>query len=208
MKNNLLIIGASGHGKVVAEIAIKMKKWDSIFFLDDNENIKSCLGIKVLGKTECAFNLLENHDVFVGIGNNQIREVLHNKLENAGASIPILVHPTAVIGEQVILAKGTVIMAGAVINCATNIGKGCIINTGATVDHDCFIDDFVHIAPGVHLAGSVKIGKRSWLGIGSIVKNNTFLTNDCIIGAGGVVIRDIMEKGTYIGVPVRRIINE
>ena len=96
-------------------------------------------------------------------------------------------------------------MAGAVINCCTKIGKGCIINTGATIDHDNLIEDYVHISPGVHLAGTVKVGQGSWLGIGSVVSNNINITSGCKVGAGAVVVKDITEPGTYVGVPVTKI---
>ncbi|MFC7786758.1 acetyltransferase [Rossellomorea sp. GCM10028870] len=205
MKNKLLIIGASGHGKVVADIALKMNKWDSISFMDDDESIESSMGIKVVGKSNDALELVKDYDIFVGIGNNTIREKIQNELEENGASIPTLIHPNAVIGEQVILASGTVVMAGVVINCGTNIGKGCILNTSSTIDHDNIIEDYVHISPGAHLAGTVKVGKRSWLGIGSIVSNNVNITSGCTIGAGTVVVKDITEAGTYVGVPMRKI---
>ncbi|MFJ7363440.1 acetyltransferase [Peribacillus frigoritolerans] len=205
MKNKLLIIGASGHGKVVADIALKMNKWVSIAFLDDNENIKSSMGIEVIGKSTDVFNHVQDYDIFVGIGDNFTREKVHRKLEAKGVYIPTLIHPTAVIGEKVELASGTVVMAGVVVNCCTIIGKGCIINTGATVDHDNIIEDFVHISPGAHLAGTVKVGKGSWLGIGSVVSNNVYITSRCIVGAGAVVLRDITETGTYVGVPSSKI---
>lgn len=205
MKNKLLIIGASGHGKVVANIALKMKKWQSIAFLDDNESIKSSMGIEVIGKSTDAFNYIGGCDIFVGIGNNAGRERIQSKLEMAGASIPILIHPSTIIGKQVKLCAGTVVMAGVVINCCTRIGKGCIINTGASIDHDNVIDDYVHISPGVHTAGTVKIGKGTWLGIGSMVSNNLNITSGCKVGAGAVVVKDITVAGTYVGVPVRRV---
>lgn len=205
MKNKLLIIGASGHGKVVADIAMKMNKWQSIAFLDDDERIKSSMGIEVIGKSVDAFTHIEDYDIFVGVGNNATREKIQERLEAEGASIPILIHPNAAIGEQVKLEFGIVVMAGVVINCCTNIGKGCIINTGATIDHDNLIEDFVHISPGAHLAGTVKVGKGTWLGIGSVVSNNVNITSGCKVGAGAVVVKDITETGTYVGVPARKI---
>lgn len=205
MKGKLLIIGASGHGKVIADIAIKMGKWQSIAFLDDDEGIKLSLGMNVIGKTDDAFKYINEFDIFVAIGNNETREKIQERLELEGASIPILIHPKAVIGEQVKLGSGTVIMAGVVINCCTCVGKGCIINTGATIDHDNVLGDYVHISPGVNLAGTVNIGKGSWLGIGSTVINNISIVDGCRIGAGAVVIRDITETGTYVGVPARKI---
>lgn len=205
MKNKLLIIGASGHGKVVADIAIKMNKWESIAFLDDDKNIKQSMNIEVIGRTFEFTKYIDDYEIFVGIGNNYIREKIQDNLERYEASIPVLTHPSAIIGEQVEIKPGTVIMAGAIINCCTKIGKGCIINTNATIDHDCVIEDFVHISPGVNLAGTVRVGKGTWIGIGSVVCNNIYIIDNCTIGAGGVVIRDIKEAGTYVGVPVRSI---
>ncbi len=205
MKETLLIIGASGHGKVVADVAIKMNRWKKVAFLDDNENIKSSIGIEVIGKTNECFNYIDTSDIVVAIGSNIVREQFIEQLIAAGASIPILIHPNAIIGTQVAFGVGTVIMAGAIINSSAKVGQGCIINTGATIDHDCIIDDYVHISPGVHLAGTVTIGKNSWLGIGCIVSNNICITRDCVVGAGAVVIKDISDKGIYVGVPARRL---
>ncbi|HDR4707883.1 TPA: acetyltransferase [Bacillus paranthracis] len=205
MKKKLLIIGASGHGRVIADIALKMNKWQSVAFLDDNENIGCSMGIEIIDKSASISKYIDDYDFFVGIGNNAIREKIQRQLETKGASIPILIHPSAIIGEQVYLEAGTVVMAGAVINCCTKIGKGCIINTASTVDHDNVIEDYVHISPGVHLAGTVKVGSGTWLAIGSIVINNINITRECKIGAGSVVIRDITEAGTYVGIPAKRM---
>ncbi|MED3309463.1 acetyltransferase [Bacillus thuringiensis] len=205
MKEKLLIIGASGHGRVIADIALKMNKWQSIAFLDDNENVGSSMGIQIIDKSASISKYIDDYDFIVGIGNNVIREKIQRQLEAEEASIPVLVHPSAIIGEQVYLEAGTVVMAGAVINCCTKIGKGCIINTASTVDHDNVIEDYVHVSPGAHLAGTVKVGRGTWLGAGSVVSNNINITHSCKIGAGAVVIRDITESRTYVGVPVRRI---
>ncbi|MEW6621770.1 MAG: acetyltransferase [Bacillota bacterium] len=205
MKDRLLIIGASGHGKVIAEIAFKMNRWKSIAFLDDDETLKMSMGLEVIGKSDDAFTYIENSDIFVGVGNNATREKIQERLETAGGSIPVVIHPNAVIGEQVELGIGTVVMAGVVINCCTRIGKGCIINTGATLDHDNVIEDYVHISPGANLAGTVKVAKGSWIGIGSVVSNNVNICSGCKVGAGAVVVRDITETGTYVGVPARRV---
>lgn len=205
MKNRLLIIGASGHGKVVADIALKMNKWKIITFLDDDASIKEVMRLEVIGKSADAFAYIEDSDIFVAIGNNTTREKIQEKLEAEGASIPVLVHPNAVIGTEVELGLGTVVMAGVVINCSTKIGKGCIINTSATLDHDNVIENYVHISPGANLAGTVKVGRSSWIGIGSVVSNNVNIASSCRIGAGAGVVRDITKPGTYVGVPARKI---
>jgi len=205
IENKLLIIGASGHGKVVADIAIRMNKWDNVAFLDDDKSIKSSMGLEVIGNSREVAKHIKDSDMFVAIGNNETRKKLQNELEATGASIPILIHPSAIIGQDVEVGIGTVVMAGVVINCGSTIGKGCIINTGATIDHDNKLEDYVHISPGVHTAGSVKIGKETWIGIGAVVNNNINIINGCTVGAGSVVIKDIIETGTYVGHPARRI---
>ncbi|WP_307449358.1 acetyltransferase [Paenibacillus sp. V4I3] len=205
MNKILLIIGASGHGKVVADIAIKMNNWQSIAFLDDNESIRTCVGLGVIGKSDDAFRFKDDAEFFVAIGNNSTRKKIQEKLETDGASVVSLVHPRAVIGTDVEIGAGTVVMAGVVINSSTKIGKGCIINTCSSLDHDNVMEDYVHISPGVTTAGSVIVGHGSWLGIGSTVINNITICSACIVGAGAVVVKDITESGTFVGVPARRV---
>lgn len=197
----LVIIGASGHGKVVADIA-KKNEYDEIFFLDDNETLTQCGGYPVIGKSN-KYSFFDS-DVIVAIGNPNIRERIQTQAELAGRRIPTLVHPNASVAENVEIGNGTVIMAGAVINPGTTIGKGCIINTCSSVDHDCKVGDYVHIAVGSHLCGTVTVGDGSWIGAGATVSNNISICQSCMIGVGAVVIKDIKESGTYIGVPVKR----
>jgi UDP-3-O-[3-hydroxymyristoyl] glucosamine N-acyltransferase len=107
------------------------------------------MGIEVIGKSTDAFTYIDEADIFIAIGTNTTREKLHEKLVSAGASIPTLIHPNSVIGPEVELNAGSVVMAGVVINSSTKIGRGCIINTGTIIEHDCVLEDFVHISPGV-----------------------------------------------------------
>ncbi|MFW5445862.1 acetyltransferase [Aerococcus urinaeequi] len=205
MKNKLIIIGASGHGKVIADIAIKMNKWQSIAFLDDDESIKTSMGLEVIGKTADAFTYKDEADFFVGIGSNGVREKVQEKLIEEGLNVVSLIHPSVVIGTDVEIGIGSVVMAGVVINSSSRIGRGCIINTSSSIDHDNSIEDYVHISPGVNLAGTVKVGRLSWIGIGSVVSNNVNICSGCKVGAGAVVVKDITEPGTYVGVPVMRL---
>ena len=96
-------------------------------------------------------------------------------------------------------------MAGAVINSGARIGTGCIVNTCASVDHDCNVGDYVHIAVGSHLCGTVSMGDETWIGAGAIVSNNISICSECMIGAGAVVVKDIKESGTYVGVPAKKV---
>ena len=193
----LVIIGASGHGKVVADIAVK-SGYEEIVFLDDNENIVECAGFPVVGKI-CDADIIDG-DKIVAIGNPIIRERIQSSIK-----VVTLVHPDAVISRRVKIGFGSVIMAGAVINSDVIIGEGCIINTGSSVDHDCTIEEFSHISVGAHVAGTVNVGARTWIGAGAIVSNNVSICGDCIIGAGAVVVKDLHKNGTYVGCPARKI---
>lgn len=194
----LFIIGASGHGKVIADIALK-SGYKKIYFLDDNEEIKECAGFPVVGNTRNISS--RNGDKIVAIGNAEIRARIQKGLD----CVATLIHPNAVISRRVQIGAGTVIMAGAVVNSDVVIGEGCIINTGASVDHDCRVGNFVHISVGAHVAGTCCIGERSWVGAGAVVSNNVSICSDCMIGAGAVIIKDIKKPGTFIGVPAKQI---
>lgn len=195
----LLIIGASGHGKVVADIA-RLNGYTDIAFLDDNPKVKKCGDYLVIGTSSQVSDL--DGDVFVAIGNAKIRHRIQQSIDPT--RLVTLIHPNAVVSDAK-LGRGTVVMAGAVINPGTVIGEGCIINTSSSVDHDCRIGDYVHIAVGAHVAGSVKIGDETWIGAGTTVSNNVTICGGCMIGAGAVVINDITILGTYVGMPTRKI---
>lgn len=205
MNKKLIIIGASGHGKVVADIALKLQKYEKIVFLDDNENVKECMNFPVIGKSSDAEQYIDEADFIVAIGNAKIRKKVTEQLEGIGASVATLIHPMAVIGSNVAIGDGSVVMAGAVINPDSTIGKSCIINTCASVDHDCRVGDYVHVSVGTHVCGTVEIGENTWIGAGATVKNNVNICGDCMIGVGAAVVKDIREVGTYVGVPARRI---
>lgn len=196
----LTIIGASGHGKVVADIAKKCGYTD-ISFLDDDNSKKECFGYSVLGPVSLLSEI--DGDVFVAIGNPEVRKELMSKNENR--RFPTLIHPNAFIADDVEIGEGSVVMAGSVINPGAKIGKGAIINTCASVDHDCVIGDYCHIAVGAHLCGTVKLKNLTWIGAGATIINNVTVCGNCMIGAGAVVINDIKDSGTYVGVPALRI---
>ena len=196
MSKDVIIIGAGGHAKVIADIIYKSGD-NLIGFLDDNlANIgkEIYLGKKVLGTTKNYF--------IIGIGNNSIRKKINN--EN-NLKLYTAIHPSAIIAQDVKIGIGSVIMAGVVINPGTVIGKNCIINTCSSLDHDNLLEDYVHISPGAHLAGTVSVKEGTWICTGAIIKNNITIGKNNIIGAGSVVIKDIIDENTtYIGVPARR----
>ena len=194
------IIGASGHGKVIADIA-KKNGYSEISFFDDNENIHECGSYPVTGKSAEA--RIFDGDIIVGIGNAAIRKKIQEMLQVE--KLVTLIHPDAVIAEDVVIGVGTVVMAGAVVNSGVQIGNGCIINTCSSVDHDCILGDYVHIAVGSHLCGTVSVGSETWIGAGAIVSNNVAICSNCMIGAGAVVVKNLVKVGIYIGIPAKRI---
>ena len=197
----LAIIGASGHGRVVADIARK-NGYSEIVFLDDDENIHECGGYPVIGKSVEAGMI--DADVIVGIGNASVRRRIQESIPDE--KLIILIHPDAVVAEDIVIGTGTVVMAGTVINPGARIGKGCIINTCSCVDHDCEVGDYVHIAVGSHLCGTVSVGNGTWIGAGATVSNNVSICSNCMIVAGSIVVKNIDLAGTYFGVPARSII--
>lgn len=192
----LIIIGASGHGRVVADIA-ERNGYGDIVFLDDDEQVKTCGGYPVVGRSTEA----PAGELFVAIGNASVRKRL--QLLYRDRIQPVLIHPDAVVARNVTLGAGTVVMAGAVINPGARIGSGVIVNTCSSIDHDCILGDYVHVSVGAHLCGTVTIGNETWVGAGAIVSNNVVVCGGCMIGAGAVVVKSIEEAGTYIGVPAR-----
>lgn len=199
----LIIIGASGHGKVVADCAVK-NGYEHIVFLDDDESVTHCGKYQVMGRSAEADRL--PGDVIVAIGNAGFRKKIQTETDER--RLVTLIHPEAVVGDDVEIGAGSVVMAGAVINPGSRVGKGVIVNTCSSIDHDCKIGDFVHVAVGAHLAGSVEVEEASWIGAGAIVNNNLRICGSCVIGAGAVVVKDIREAGTYVGVPARRVPDE
>ena len=203
MNKRVIIIGAGGHGKVVADIIIKSGD-EVLGFLDDGSDLPDSIsGIPLLGRVSDYVKYPEACFV-AAIGNSLVREKIVRQLE--GVHWYTAIHPCAVISSLgVTLGEGSVVMANAVINSCAGVGRHCIINTSAIVEHDDHIGDFAHISVGAKLGGTVSVGDHTWVGIGASVVNNAAICDYCMIGAGAVVIKDIRESGTYVGVPARKI---
>jgi len=205
--NNLAILGASGHGAVIAEAALLSKKWDSVVFFDDAyPSLQNLESWPVVGNTQ---DLIDQSNAFLGvviaIGNNEVRVSKQSKLLQQGCNIVSIIHPAAVISPSSKISRGTVVLAGAIINPFCNVGESCIVNTGSTIDHDCHLSDGVHISPGANLAGGVIVGRASWLGIGSCVMQQVSIGENVIVGAGAAVVKNTSNNCTLVGVPAKRI---
>lgn len=196
----LYILGASGHGKVVADIAEQLG-FTVKFYDDDYPNKVQIEHWPIFGTCNDLVSLKNNCNAIVAIGNNNIREEKQAILSKYGFNMVTLIHPNAVVSQYATIGRGSVIVAGAIINAFATVGNACIINTGATVGHDCIIDGFTHICPNVALAGGVAVGSKSWVGIGSQVKQLVTIGDNCLIGAGSTVVKNIPDNVTAFGSP-------
>lgn len=200
--NKLIIIGAGGHGRVVADIAQRVGSYDEISFLDDAEPTAG-FGYAYLGKIDDFHKFIDAYDMFVAIGNNDIRKTITIKLAEKHARLATIVAPDAVIGNNVTVGVGSVILSGVVVNTGSKIGKGVIVNAGSILDHDCVVEDFCHIAVGARLCGSVFVGANSWIGAGTTAKSNVRICNNCTVEIGSAIVSDLKEPGPYAGIPAK-----
>ncbi len=200
MRNRLIIIGAGGHGKVIADIAMK-NGYTNIGFVDDRAS-GMCMGFPIVGICADMAALNDgNTDFVIAVGNNRIRRSIAERFDVSWAK---LIHPSAQIGYGVTIGVGTVIMAGAVVNPDASIGRHCIINTAAVIEHDNMLGNYVHVSPNAALGGTVAVGECTHIGVGAAVRNNISICEDCVIGAGAAVVRNITEAGTYMGAPAKK----
>ncbi len=200
----LAIVGAGQHGRVVAECAELLGcRRISLFFVD-GAPAHSFDPWKLEGSES---DLVARPDdfptFFVAIGDNNKRLAAHARLKSIGLASTTLVHPRATISSYSKIGEGSVVLAGACVVIGAQVGEAVIINTAASVDHDCVLENGVHVSPGAHLAGSVTVGERSWIGIGAVVRQGVSIGRDAVIGAGAVVVADVADGVTVVGNPAR-----
>jgi sugar O-acyltransferase (sialic acid O-acetyltransferase NeuD family) len=202
--STLLVIGAGGHGRVVADAATTMGSWKTICFVDDRAEGASVPGFEIVGTTADLAHLAKScAGAVVGLGDAQSRLRLLERCAELGFELPMVVHRSAAVSARASIGAGSVVFAQAAVNPGAILARGCIVNTGATVDHDCQLEEGVHACPGVHLAGNVRVGARTWIGIGACVKQGVRIGSDVVIGAGAAVVSDVESGLTVIGVPAR-----
>lgn len=199
--SEIIILGAGGHAKVLADLVVKTGH-TLLGFLDDTSGHPPVLGFPVLGRIEEAGRFSDRAQFLIGIGSNAVRKRLDGELPVRWAT---LVHPSAAVGLGAEIGEGTVLLASAVVNPSAQVGRHCILNTGSVVEHDCRVGDYVHLSPNATLCGTVTVGEGAHIGAGAVVRNNLTIAPGCVLGVGCAVAREITQSGTYVGVPARRL---
>lgn len=195
--NKISIIGASGHAKVVMDLAEDLGYTVTEIF---DQDLKKDVFFQF--KVNHSFTEVPKQSI-IAIGNNLVRKKIAGEIKFAQTA---LIHPKSFVSKYAKLDIGTVLMAGVTVNADAIIGKHCIINTNCSIDHDCLIHDFVHISPNASLAGNVEVGECTHIGIGATIIQGVKIGKNCIIGAGAVIIRDVPDGQTIIGNPGKVLI--
>jgi sugar O-acyltransferase (sialic acid O-acetyltransferase NeuD family) len=202
----LAILGASGHGKVVADTALAAG-YDAVVFFDDAYPARSRVHPWTVSGTsrDLLARVKEFDGILVGIGDNDTRWRKHVSLREAGGAMAVLVHPRAWVSPNALLGAGTVVVGGAVVNIGARLGEANIVNTGATVDHDCELENAVHVCPGANLSGNVSVGSGAWVGVAACVRQGIRIGANAIVGAGAVVVAPVADGLTVAGCPARQL---
>jgi acetyltransferase EpsM len=208
-KKPLVIWGASGHARVVADAVFLGGLYQIMGFLDDRlppGTPSTFEGYPILGGRGqlCDLGHRGNMELIFGFS-DKAKLQLSELVTAAGIEFATVIHPRTVLARNSTVGAGTFIAAGAVVNPGCTLGRHVIINTVASVDHDCVIEDGVHICPGVHLAGNVKVGKGAWVGIGTNITEKKTIGAGALIGAGSLVLDDIPPGVVAFGQPARVI---
>jgi len=204
MKAGVVIIGGGGHAKVVIESLRASGKTVAVI-VDADPTPREVLGVPVVGDDLALADLKEQgfSELFVALGSNRLRQKLWAKARDLGFTLVNAIHPSAVISPSARIGQGVAIMAGVAINADSRIGDLAIVNTGAVIDHDCDLGEACHVGPASALAGGVIVCERAFLGVGARAIPGVRIGADTIIGAGGVVVRDLPDAVLAVGVPAK-----
>ena len=206
----MVIWGAGGHARVVADIVRQLGRYEIIAFLDDvkrNRWGQEFCGAPIVGGREQLDQLRASgvENLLFGFGDCEARLALAAMASAKGFRMPSAIHPRAVVADDAVVGAGSVVVAGAVVNPGVELGEHVIVNTCASVDHECVIEDGVHVGPGSHLGGRVRVRRGAWIGIGATVRDRVTVGAGAQIGAGAVVLTDVPAGVVAYGVPAQVI---
>lgn len=204
MSDAVAIFGTGGFAREVACILHDLGRGERIAAFHEPDGVfqpRDLLGVPVRPQSE--FDPAKQRAV-IGIGNPAIRQKVVGELP-AGTSFETLIHPTVVMSQWVEIGEGTIICAGSVLTCQITIGAHCHINLNTTVGHDCLFGDFCTVAPGTNISGNCTFGSRIDVGTQAALRQNVSICDDVMIGMGAVVVKDIVEAGTYVGIPAKKV---
>jgi sugar O-acyltransferase (sialic acid O-acetyltransferase NeuD family) len=210
---NIVIIGSSGHAKVIIDIVQQEGKYNVVGLLDRFRDVgETTLGFPVLGKEEDLPELVKEHSlkgVIVAIGDNFVRSKVAARIKEICPDLPFVsaVHPKASIAIEVSIGEGTVVMAGVSINACSSVGRFCILNTNSSLDHDSILEDFSSLAPGATTGGNCRIGQYAAISIGAVLIHGIHVGEHTVIGAGSLVMRPIESFVVAYGTPARTMCN-
>ena len=193
----LLIVGAGGHGRSVAEAVLAAGSYKVVGFVDDAASaLQHVWALPVFGATADLTSYREYADVaIVAMGNNRLREELHGRLTVAGFELATVVHPKAVVSPRAVIGAGCAIMAGAIVGTEAQLGAGVIVNCGAVVDHDCQVGDFAHLGVKAAMAGGSTLGHGAWMQAGAVLGYGAMIEAGQVLGPGEAVNKTINRNG-------------
>jgi len=208
-KKKICIIGTGGFGRetltcLIDRIATtELNIVEIVVFMesDDDYNQPVIMGIPVIKDSEF---VVENYQVVVAIGDPKKRKKVISKLPPE-TEYTTIIHPTAIISEWVDIGEGSIITAGTILTCNIKIGKHAHLNLHTTIGHDCIIGDFFTTAPAVNISGKCEFGECVYFGTNSSIREGIKICDNVTIGMGGIVVKEIIDEGIYIGNPVRKL---
>lgn len=213
MKKKIVVIGASGHAKVIIDIIEKEGKYEVLGLIDSyKEKGRKTFGYAMLGTEKILPQLIEDENLYGGIlaiGDNFVRKELFYKIHEIQPDFKYInaIHPQAIIGAKVKIGKGVVIMPGVIVNTLSKIDDFCILNTKSTLDHECKMRKFSSLGPGTNVGGNVGIGECTAISLGAKVIENINIGKHTVVGAGSLVIRNVGDFKIAFGVPAKEIRN-
>jgi UDP-perosamine 4-acetyltransferase len=204
---SVVVIGASGHAKVIFELIRAAGEYTIVGCTDVAGKASNILGVTVLGTDEIlpALHRQGTSHAFIAIGDNAARQDVGQRVIDLGFQLANAISPQAILSPSIHFGRGIAVMTGAILNAEASVGDLAIINTGAVVDHDCKIGRGAHIGPGARLAGNVTVGTGAFVGAGATIVPGIQIGDGATVGAGAVVIRDVPPRAVVVGVPARAV---